>query len=266
MRFDLIGSRETGAVAILHLKEREDPASAAREIMRRHKLVRSVLLKAGPRKGPHRLRQLILISGSRSTEVVHKEHGYRLRLDPLGVYFSPREATDRAHIAEKVEPGERVLVMFAGVGPYAIAIASAQPDVEEVIGIEMSEDAYEYFVGNVALNRLEGKVKPILGDVVDVCPSLFGEFDRAVMPLPMGAHEFLELGLKCLKPRGGILHYYAWGGEEAHERTARRVRDRADMIGLRAVIIGWRRVSAYSPRKWKIGVDFLVSPSEQIAF
>ncbi len=259
MRFDLIGSRESGAVAILHVEEDEDPKKAAEEIMKRYKHVKSVLLRVGPRDGTYRLRPLILLMGDGNTEVIHKEHGYRLKLDPMKVYFSPREATERELIAKQVNPGERVLVMFAGVGPFAIAIARFQPKVLEVIGIEINESAYAYFLENVRINKVGDRVKPILGDVREICPSMFGRFDRVLMPLPKGAYEYLDLGLKSLKGTRGILHFYYWGGEMAYKEAIEMVKQKAQELNLKAEPVFWRRVSAYSPRKWKIRVDFRVT-------
>ncbi len=259
MRFDLIGSRESGAVAILHVESNEDPKKAAEEIIRRHKHVKSVLLRMGPRSGTYRLRPLILLVGDENTEVVHKEHGYRLKLDPMKVYFSSRESTERELIAKQVKPNERVLVMFAGVGPFAIAIAKFQPKVKEVIGIEINEIAYKYFLENVRINKVEDKVKPIFGDVRDVCPSMFHTFNRVLMPLPKEAYEYLDLGLRSLKVPVGILHFYYWGGEEAHKEAIEMVVQKARKFHLRAEPLFWRKVSAYSPRKWKIRVDFRVT-------
>ena len=178
--YDLIGSRETGAVAIVELAEGEDPEEVAREIMERHKHVKSVLLKAGPRYGVERLRPLVLVAGSEDTEVIHREYGMRLKLDPRLVYFSPREAEDRQEVASMVRPGERVLVMFAGVGPYAIAIARRREDVR-VVGVEINPAAVRYFRENVRLNRVEDRVEVIQGDVRDVCPRLGPSFDRVLM-------------------------------------------------------------------------------------
>lgn len=259
MRFDLIGSRESGAVAILYVGEGEDPKEAAREIMRRYKHVKSVLLRIGKRVGTYRLKPLVLIMGDENTEVVHKEHGYKLKLDPRRVYFSPREGTERELIAKQVRPGEKVLVMFAGVGPFAIAIAKFQPEVSEVVGVEINEVAYRYFLENIRINKLTENVRPMLGDVREICPLMFGEFDRVLMPLPIGAYQYLDLGLRCLKPRGGILHFYYWGGERAHQEAIEMVRQRAKELDLKAEPLYWRRVSAYSPRKWKIRVDFHVT-------
>ncbi|HDI86646.1 MAG TPA: hypothetical protein ENF83_04490, partial [Candidatus Korarchaeota archaeon] len=41
--YDLIGSRETGAVAIVEVPDGMDPAEAAREVSSRHRHVKSVL-------------------------------------------------------------------------------------------------------------------------------------------------------------------------------------------------------------------------------
>ncbi|RLG48175.1 MAG: class I SAM-dependent methyltransferase family protein [Thermoproteota archaeon] len=259
MRFDLIGSRESGAVAILHVEDDEDPKKAAEEIMRRYKHVKSVLLRVGPRSGTYRLRPLVLLIGDKNTEVIHKEHGYRLKLDPMKVYFSPREATERELIAKQVSPGEKVLVMFAGVGPFAIAIARFQPKVKEIIGVEINEIAYKYFLENVKMNKVEDKVRPILGDVREVCPPMFCSFNRVLMPLPKEAYEYLDLGLRSLKGPQGILHFYYWGGEEAYQEAIELVKQKAQELDLKAEPLFWRRVSAYSPRKWKIRVDFHVT-------
>jgi len=257
--YDLIGSRETGAVAIVEVPEGQDPLDVAKEVASRHKHVKAVLVKLGPREGEERLRKYQLVLGDENTEVIHREHGYRLKLDPRGVYFSPREATDRADVASRVKPGERVLVMFAGVGPYAVAIAKFQPEVEEVVGVEINPDAVRYFRENIELNRLEGKVRAVLGDVREVCPSMFGRFDRVVMPLPKGAYQFLDLAIRCLKPEGGWIHFYYWGGEDAPERAAELVSKVAESLGRRAKVVGWRKVGSYSPRVWKYRVDIRVS-------
>ncbi|MDK2383334.1 MAG: hypothetical protein QI199_00815, partial [Candidatus Korarchaeota archaeon] len=170
--YDLIGSRETGAVAIVEVPEGMDPEEAAREVMSRHPHVKSVLLKAGAREGEFRVRPLKLLAGSEETEVIHKEHGYRIKLDPRRVYFSPRESTERQLVAESVRDGELVLVMFAGAGPYAIAIAKRRR--AQVVGIELNPIAVRYFQENVILNRVGHLVFPIEGDVAYVTPAMYG--------------------------------------------------------------------------------------------
>jgi tRNA G37 N-methylase Trm5 len=61
------------------------------------------------------------------------------------------------------------MVMFAGVGPYAIQIAKKQPKVKEVIAIEINPVAVKYAKENVVLNKVQDKVKVIEGDVREKC-------------------------------------------------------------------------------------------------
>ncbi|HDH07392.1 MAG TPA: hypothetical protein ENF87_03380, partial [Thermoproteales archaeon] len=132
--YDIIGSRQK-AVVIIELPENlgDKRLLVAKALMKIHKNVKSVLVKKSARKGIYRLRELEVILGEKDTEVIHVEYGYRLKLDPTKVYFSPRESTERQRIARQVREGEVVMVMFAGVGPYAFAILRAQPLVKKII-------------------------------------------------------------------------------------------------------------------------------------
>ncbi len=254
--YDLIGSRETGAVAIVEPVEGVSPEKLADEILRRHPHVKSVLLKAGEREGEFRVRPLRLVAGSEDTEVVHKEYGLRFKLDPRLVYFSPREAEERRRVASQVQDGELVYVMFAGVGPYALVIASMRRAL--VIGVELNPHAARYFGENVRLNRLGSRVYPIEGDVSYVSPALYGKFDRVVMPLPKGAYLFLRHALKSIRPEGGYLHFYYWGGDDVFQRGRELVSREALTLGLQAIYLGGRKVSSYAPRVWKVRLDFKV--------
>ncbi|ABL78210.1 class I SAM-dependent methyltransferase [Thermofilum pendens] len=259
--FDVVGSREA-AVAIVELPDELLPykEAIAEAILQVHKNVKAVYRKLGGRVGEYRVRELELIGGEPITEVVHKEHGYRLKLDVTKVYFSPREATERQRIARQVKPGETVMVMFAGVGPYAIAIAKAQPRVEKVIAIELNPAAYAYMVENVKLNKVEGLVVPVLGDVREKAREWYGSCDRVVMPLPRGAYMFLDEAVRCLKSGGGWIHFYYWDREDdLFAKAFSLVKEAAEKHGFRAELRGARIVSPYSPRTYKVAIDVLLS-------
>lgn len=261
--FDIVGSRG-GAVAILELDDRLSPYGRiiAEELMRVHKSVRAVYRKASERKGDYRVRELELLAGEPITEVLHKEHGYLLKLDVSKVYFSPREATERQRVASKVKPGERVMVMFAGVGPYAVAIAKAQPLVAQIIAIEINPDAYGYLVENIRLNKLEGKIIPVLGDVRDKAPVFRKCCDRVVMPLPKGAYMFLDEAIECLAS-SGVVHFYYWGAEDrAFEEGYGLVRSAAERHGCSSYLLETRVVSPYAPRVYKVAIDVVVNCGE----
>ncbi len=261
--FDIIGSRDR-AIAVVELSP-ETPETVKKAVgealMRLHKNVKLVLAKASGREGPFRLREFEVIAGEGSTEVIHVEHGVRLKLDITKVYFSPREATERLRVASQVKPGEFVMVMFAGVGPYALMIAKKQPLVEKVVAIELNPEAFRYMRENIKINKLEEKVVPVLGDVRSEARHWYKCCDRVVMPLPKGAYEYLDCAFQCLKPEGGIIHFYHWVPEKDLFTGAYFLLEREAVLrGMRVVIRDARKVSEYAPRVYKVCVDASVSP------
>ncbi len=256
--FDILGSR-SGAVAVIEIPEELESyeKEIAAAIQAVHGNVRSVLSKDSGREGEYRLRSLRLIAGDPDTEVIHKESGCRFKLDPQLTYFSTRESTERERIVEMVQPGEDILVMFSGVSPIAICVAKKHPGVT-VTAVEINPEAHRYAVENVKLNKVSDRVKPVLGDVRDICPSLDKLFDRVLMPLPKGAHMFLAVALPMVKP-GGVLHFYHWAPEDdPYDEAQRLVVEAAAEAGRRAEFIGGEKVSLYSPRVYKVRVDMLI--------
>jgi len=259
--FDIIGSKQR-AVAIIGLPEELGAyeREIAKAIMRVHKNVSSVLSKESKRLGEFRTRDLRLVAGSPNTEVVHRESGCYFKLDPRKVYFSPRESTERDRIAAKVGRGESVLVMFSGVGPFPIRIAKREGSVK-VTAVEINPDAHNYCIENIHLNRVESQVDPKLGDVRDICPNLGETFDRVLMPLPKGAHMFLEVAIPLLKD-GGVLHFYHWAPEaDLFSRAEELVVETAGNLGRIPMVLERRGVSQYSPRVWKIRIDAKIDGS-----
>jgi tRNA (guanine37-N1)-methyltransferase len=260
--FDVVGSKEK-AVAIIESRgdDAGSPVSAiefAEELMSRYPSVKSVLLKLSERKGEFRNREYELLAGDPDTEVVHKEYGYEIRVDPQKAYFSVREGTERQRIAQQVLEGEIVMVMFAGVGPYAIAIAKRQQKVGKVVAVEINPDAVEYMRQNARINKLSHKVVPILGDVREACKPWFGMCDRVVMPLPLGAGSFLDIAVMCLK-KDGIVHLYGWGNEadgNVFLAAEAELRDAMKEIGRRYEIVGRRKVLPYAPGRFKVCLEF----------
>jgi len=255
---EIIGSKEK-AVAIVEIPEEiEDKAEIiGAAIMKIHKNVKSVLQKTSKRKGEFRLREFKVIAGMENTEVVHKEYGYLLKLDPRKVYFSAREGFERQRIASQVKENEKVLVMFSGVAPFAIAIAKKQPKVEKIVCIELNPEAHKYAEENVRINKLSHKIILIKGDVREVCKRFPNSFDRIVMPLPMHAEDFLDLAIYCLKKKG-IIHFYSWSEEDKIQETEERLKKRLKSFNVNFLIISRKKVLPYAPRKWKIVFDIEV--------
>jgi len=259
--FDIIGH-----IAIVEIPERlkRKKKLIAKVIMDLNKHIKTVLEKASERKGIYRIRKYRFIAGERKFETIHKEYGCIFKLDPTKVYFSPRELTERQRIALQVNENETVMVMFAGVAPYAIQIAKKQPKVKEVIAIEINPIAVKYAKENVVLNKVKDKVRVIEGDVKEKCKDFYGKCDRVVMPLPKGAGDFLDIAVKCLKNKGYI-HFYNWGVEpNIFENAEKIVQEKLGNLGVKYKIINKRKVLPYAPRKWKVCLDIYVMKAKKM--
>ena len=158
-----------------------------------------------------------------------------------------------------VKPGEIVMVMFAGIGPFAIVIARKRPEVERVYAIEINPDAVRYMEDNVRINKVGHKVIPVPGDVKKEAGKYSGKCDRVVMPLPKSGHGFLREAFGCLKDSGGMIHFYSYEhGNELFTGSAERIKEMARETNKRVRMIDKRKVLPYGPRTWKVCIDFEV--------
>jgi tRNA (guanine37-N1)-methyltransferase len=254
--FDIIGSRGK-AVAIVKIKKELNSKDKliAEAIMKLNKNVKSVLKKLSGRMGKYRLYNLELIAGEENTEVIHKEYGYFIKVDPRKAYFSPREATERQRIASQVKPNEIIMLMFAGTGVYGIAICKKQPNVKKIIAIEINPDAFYYMQENIRINKLSEKIVPILGDVEEKCKDYFGCCDRVIMPFAIEGWKYLETAIKCLK-QGGILHFYFISSEERLFQDAIEIlKKEAEKLGRKVEVLSERIVGRFGVRLHKVCID-----------
>lgn len=192
-----------GDIAVISDLARVDREEAVDGILH-HQNLKTILLKKGSLEGEFRVGNYEKLYGE-ETETVHKEFGCEFRVDPTRVYFSERFSTERKRVVDKIEDGEKVLVMFAGVGPFAI-LAAKLAEPEKVVAVEKNPEAVDYMEENILINSAEDKVEAIEGDVEEVVPEL-GKFDRIIMPLPESANEFLELASEHTE-YNGVIHYY----------------------------------------------------------
>ena len=257
--FDIVGSR-AGAVAIVEIPEEleEYKYVIANAVASMASNVRVVLRRIGPRSGEYRLYRYEVLWGSGSTEVIHVENGVRIMLDPVKVFFSPRDQYDRADVAKLVKDGEVIAYLFSGVAPYAFAILKERPRVFAIYAVEINPEAVRYAEVNVRLNKAYGKVIPVEYDAGSFCEKMPSRFDRVLMTLPLGAHRYLRQALMCIKS-GGIIHFYHTGPEEEPFSEAYRViNGHCASMGVDCIVVGRRIVREYAPRVYKVRVDFQV--------
>jgi len=215
----------------------------------------------------YRTRDLEVIWGDENMETTHKESGCLFKVNPERVFFSPRLSYERMRVASKVMAGETIINMFSGVGCFSIIIARMQPQTK-IYSIDVNPYAYEYMNENVRLNRMEGRVIPILGDVREELKKsgLEGVADRVLMPLPEEAHSFLPLAVRALKldkeGAGGVIHYYDVStgrkGDDLFVMPIKRVRGIISSVfgdSLRLKIEEKRIVRSVAPRRYHVVLD-----------
>jgi len=226
-----------------------------RKIMLQNKNVETVLRKGGAVKGRYRTRKFIYVTGKRNYIATYRENGCVFRFDVRKTFFSTRLAYERKRVSSLVRDGERVVVMFAGVGPFSIEIAKSHRRCS-VVSIELNKAASRYAAENAKLNKTPNVV--VEQGSVDMFADKYAGFaDRIIMPLPKGAASFLPTALEMCASRCTI-HYYAFCRAKETKLVIAKLRDFFTSRGRKFSLIGHRVVRPYSAREVEIVVDFVV--------
>ncbi|MGB9635516.1 MAG: class I SAM-dependent methyltransferase family protein, partial [Candidatus Micrarchaeia archaeon] len=169
---------------------------------------------------------------------------------------SQRLSHERGRIADLVKEGENILVLFGGVAPFAIVIAKKHRNVK-VYSIEINPDAHMYALENVRLNKVEDRVFPVQGDVIEVLSDKKFEnwADRIIMPLPWNAINFIPNIIHSAR-KGSMLHIYTFCRTEEVDDVKQKI---SNLIGRPSKLIYCRRVRTYSPDIEQYVFDFLVN-------
>jgi len=251
--YDVIGDMAVVIIpdALVH-RERQ----IGEAILANTRRIKVVARRDGIYSGEFRTIPLKVIAGENRKETVHREYGVSLAVNPETVYFSVRSGTERKRIADQVEPGEEVLVLFSGIAPYPLVIA-ANSKARQVLGIEKNPEAHRYGLINLARNKKIRNVQLYCGDVAEVLPQLARSFDRIVMPLPKSGADFLPLALPVLRP-GGMLHFYDMQKEPDFAASVETVRGAVLAQGRALRSAAVVRCGHCAPRTFRICVDCLI--------
>jgi len=225
-RHDLVGG-----IAIMQ----DNDSREAEILLASRPSIHTVLYAETPVSGEYRTRTFRVLAGEPVTVTECTEYGMRLKVDLEAAYFSARLANERQRIVSLMEEGERVCDMFAGVGPFAVALA-------EKAGIVYAGDinpgAVLLMEENIRLNRRRNVI-PMLADALHLEDVLtVDSFDRVIMNLPMSPVPFFATAVRLVRP-GGTIHLYAMQEKEGEYR---------EMIeAYPCTIAGEHQVRSYSP-------------------
>ncbi len=280
--FDRIGFDVVGNIAILKFDRGASVAAKkkfALDYLDKHKAVTTVVEKIGKFSGRLRTLKTKWLAGVKTREALYRENGCEFRFNIDTSYFSPRLSEERKNIASFVKKGERVLVMFGGVAPFAIVIGkklksfklSAHPPtlkfannyrrgIDEVISVELGKEPSRYAVENIKRNKLIGVVSAVQGDVRRIIghgKKVSGVFDRIVMARPNLEDSFLDVAFRVAK-RGTIIHYYGFYPESEVELLRELIALEALRAGKRVKILRIVKAGDIGTRKFRFRADLKI--------
>jgi len=224
-------------------------------IMLKHeqKRVRTILGKLGPTEGMIRTPSFEFLAGDPNTETIHKELGCLFKLDAAKLIFSPGNHGERERILKITNENEFIIDMFACVGNLSLPLAVHRKPVQ-VIATEINPVAYNYLTENIKLNKVENRMKAILGDNRILLKEFEGQADRVLLGYLDSDINQIQQGI-CLCKKGAIIHYHEATPSKAEiqNRPINRLKEAAKLENREIKILIKKKVKKYSP-----GINHLV--------
>lgn len=191
---------QVGGIAIM---QDDDPAGAEM-VLTSKSAYHTVLYAESAVEGEFRTKKYKVLAGKKTTSTEYIEYGHHFIIDLSSAYFSARLSGERQRILQMMEMGERVIDMFAGVGPFAITLAEK---ASVVYAGDLNPDAIVLMVSNIQKNHRRNVI-PLLADALHLPEILPLTADRIIMNLPLHAGPFLPAAFTLCRP-GGTIHLYA---------------------------------------------------------
>jgi tRNA (guanine37-N1)-methyltransferase len=277
-----------GSIALVNFSEGtkvSEKKKFASEILKKNKVVKTVLEKSGNFSGRLRKMKTKHLAGEKNKEVLYQENGCVFRFNIDTTYFSPRLSNERKEISKLIKKNEEVLVMFAGVAPFSIVIAK-NSKAKKVYSNEINREANKYAKLNLELNKVKDKVELVPGDVKRIAgrttrvyqggartssrprktfsksfykgQNLSGKkFDVIVMPRPNLKDTFLEQAFELSK-KGTRIYYYGFCKVEDKEKIVDEIKEEAKKAKKKIKILRKHDAGEIAPYKVRFRVDFKI--------
>ena len=256
---DILGySPSFEVVGDIALVDEGDEGRVAAALMATCKSIKTVLAPISDVEGEYRTRRFRHVAGEARTTTIHREHGLRYLVDLEGAYFTPRLGTERLRVSRLVKPGDVVLDMFAGVGPYSLLLAKKGASV---IAIDKNPVAVKCLRENVRLNKI-ANIEIIEGDSLQIAGRYESRVDHVIMNLPHTASSFLLPAIRAARP-GGFVHYYCIASEDDLYGDLALIEKAAQEAGAEWEPLYKRIVRSYAPRRHNVVIDFRVKKAKK---
>jgi tRNA (guanine37-N1)-methyltransferase len=219
--------------------------------------IKTVLEKVSNVKGRLRTIKTKYLAGDKNLIAVYKENACIFKLNVETCYFSPRLANDRKEVAHKIKQKDRVLVMFAGVGPYPIVIYKYSKP-KEIVSVELGKEPCKYFKENLKLNKINPeKIKIIQGDVKKKITKELGIFNVIMMARPNLKESFLKYALIVSKKNTKIF-YHLFCHERDLNSEVEKLRKEASKLKRQIKVEKITPIGNLAPYKYRYRVEMKV--------
>ncbi len=118
--------------------------------------LKTVVNKVGTITNEFRVPEFEVLAGNASLVTEVKQHGATFRLDYGSVYWNSRLEAEHKRVFSQFQPGEVIVDMFAGIGPFAIP-AAQQGCI--VYANDLNPTSVKYLKMNSEINKVSGRVK-----------------------------------------------------------------------------------------------------------
>ncbi len=278
--FNILGN--IAVINFSHEFPKEDRKAFANKLLKERPNIKTVLEKSGKFSGRLRKMKTKHLAGEKNKEVLYKENNCVFRFNIDTTYFSPRLSNERREIASLIKKTDKVLVMFAGVGPYSICIAKNSG--AEVYSNEINREANKYAELNIKLNKVQNKIKLISGDIKKVTEKISKShslsssrppaqrrrtsinfsheilpknFDAIVMPRPKLKESFLQQAF-ILSKKNTKIFYYDFCNEDEKNKIIEKIKSEAKKAKKKIKILKIKHAGEIAPYKIRVRVDFEV--------
>ncbi|MHB1439368.1 MAG: class I SAM-dependent methyltransferase [Cuniculiplasma sp.] len=235
--FDLVGD-----IAIIHSRKHLDLDFMIGFITRSKGNIRTIYLDKGV-KGEERLRDLELLYGPDEPISMYRENNIVMKVDVKRAYFSPRLSTERYLVSRNIQDNERILDMFAGIGPFSLNIGKTKKC--RMIACDINPEAVALLRYNISINRLQSEIEIYEGDSYKLLKER-EPFHRIIMNNPVNQYESLDEVIGALK-EGGRLNIYLVEDQESIEKYMEYFINKNMILESKRVVHGYsRNKSMYS--------------------
>lgn len=194
---------------------------------------RTVVNKLQTIENTYRNFQIELLHGVPDYQVDVKENGVHFEFDFSTVYWNPRLASEHERIIKRMQCGDVLYDVFAGVGPFAVPIAKRKCSV---YANDLNPESHRWLQHNVRKNKCTNFVETFNKDgrefiLNDVRADLLNRWQKPIeynihitMNLPAMAVEFLnafhglfaDADLPSVPTAWPLVHVYCFAKSDAN--------------------------------------------------